>query len=53
MMRSYDYLAGRMRDIELKLRIIIDGLQFRETEERKIGRVETKIIQLRDEFMKL
>lgn len=29
MMRNYDYLAARMRDIEVKLRIIIDGLQFR------------------------
>jgi len=53
MMRSYDYLAGRIRDIEVKLRIIIDGLQFKEAEERKILRVESKIVQLRDEFMKL
>jgi hypothetical protein len=28
-MSSFEYLAGRMRDIEIKLRIIIDGLQFR------------------------
>lgn len=29
MMRNYEYLVGRVRDIEIKLRIIIDGLQFR------------------------
>jgi hypothetical protein len=29
--RSYEYLTGRMRDIDLKIRIILDGLQFRES----------------------
>lgn len=51
--RSYEYIAGRMRDIDLKIRIILDGLQFRESEERKIGRIDAKLTQLRDEFLRL
>ncbi|CAM6001742.1 unnamed protein product, partial [Sphagnum balticum] len=53
MMRSYDYLAGRIRDIEIKLRIIIDGLQFQGGRRTKDSSGRIQIVQLRDEFIKL